>query len=119
MIEQIKAWKCRKCERVYFDKPTVCACVSAIEPGNIVGCFKLLTRSNGRKFTAQCLLCGLDTEIDASNIRRQKSCGCKPRHCEILNNTETEARYRCKKCQKTILEDLPVMVWCCDLEEEE
>jgi hypothetical protein len=114
MLTEIKAWKCEKCQRIYFDKPAACSCVAEISQGNLIGCFKVINRNNGRKLTVTCLLCGLDTEVDSSNIRRQKSCGCKPKHIDILSNTEQEVRYRCKKCTKTHVEGLPAMEWCCE-----
>ena len=119
MIQEISAWKCDKCERVYFDRPASCTCTKEITDGNVVGCFRIISKSNGRKFSATCLLCGLDTEIDTSNIRRQKSCGCKPKYCDVLSNTDAEVRYRCKRCGKILVSELPIMVWCCEIGEGE
>ena len=114
MLERLDTWKCTKCKRLYHEELKFCQCEGEISVGHTVGVFKILTKNNGRKLEVTCILCGLDTEIDTSNIRRQKSCGCKPRHIDVINSSEKEIRYTCRKCGKSHVVDVPVFSWCCD-----
>ena len=120
MLKEQTVWICDRCERIFpGEKPTQCTCETAIQPENVVGAFEILSKANGQKFNVICLFCGLDRVVHRSNIRRQKSCGCKPKHIEILFNTEDKVRYTCNKCGKTISTDLPIERWCHEIEDEE
>ena len=123
MIEEITIYKCTVCGKTYTDKVTECTgCSNRIVVGQIVGPFRVIKKlAVTGKYRVECLLCGFEKEILSSNLKRQSSCGCKPRHIEILHITEHKVRYHCRRCLDNRAEELPIFTYCCteDFEYEE
>lgn len=115
MIEEIIIYKCSKCGKTYEKKPTECeGCSNRIEVGSVVGPFRVVKKLGVTgKFRVECLLCGFEKDILNSNLKRQSSCGCKPRHIEILGITKDKVRYHCRRCFTHRTDTVPVLVFCC------
>jgi rubredoxin len=119
MFVEYKAFKCTKCGKVYENEaPPSCVCEISLQPGKIVGTFQLLAKMEDRNWNVICLLCGLETKINSSNMKRQKSCGCKPRHIDLIDMSADSARYKCRKCRTSYTEETPILLWCCTEEED-
>jgi DNA-directed RNA polymerase subunit RPC12/RpoP len=119
MIEERKIYVCTECGKTFENKVATCAeCSKAIRPGKVVGPFRVIKKTfmNG-KYVVECLLCGYEATVGVTNLKRQKSCGCKPRHIETRSVTEHSVRYYCSRCGKVRVEEPPVLEWCC-MEEE-
>lgn len=115
MIEAITVYRCTKCSRTFEQKVEECTeCRNKIQNDTIIGPFRIIKRLDLiKKFRVECLLCGFEKEIFQSNVRRQSSCGCRPRHIELHNITAREVRYHCRRCGDNRVEELPVFTWCC------
>ena len=113
MIHEVIIYTCDNCKKIYKDHPGKCECENSLRNQEQIGPFKILDTVSNGLFKVQCLLCGMVKEIHRSNLRRQVSCGCKPKTIEILQFTETQFRYRCRKCGASKLSSFPVDQWCC------
>jgi hypothetical protein len=113
---EVTQYKCTKCGKLWSSVPVECTCARKYEPGQQINVFKLVERSEvGRTWRVICLLCDCYTDISTSNLRRQKSCGCCPKHIEPLSINDEFVRYKCNKCFSYKSEKLPVEEWCCDI----
>jgi len=120
MIEERKIWVCTDCNKVFEHHVGECPeCSNAIKDGYVYGSFRVIRRSvTGGRFIVECIPCGYETDVDRTNLRRQKSCGCKPRHINILSVSESAIRYFCSRCRDTKVEEPPIFEWCCNQGEE-
>ncbi len=118
MIIEKTYYVCDKCGTKYSSFTPQCDCENKLTKGKVVGPFEILDTATNGTLKCQCRLCGLVKDIDSSNIRRQVSCGCKPRRIEILQFMKDNIRYKCRKCGKTNIDNLPIEVYCCDEEEK-
>ena len=114
MIEKRTIYICGDCGKIYEDDPQNCECESRLTKGKIIGPFEILDTSTNGSLKCQCQLCGIVCKVASSNIKRQVSCGCKPRSAEILQFMEEKIRYKCRKCGQTKIENLPIEEWCCE-----
>ncbi len=113
MIQQKLVFRCTLCGKDYENPQQHCMCETTLKAGDNIGPFHILEK-RGRDYKVECNICGLVKDIHSSNIRRQVSCGCKPRHVSISRILANEIRYRCKKCDEVHLVSLPLDEWCCD-----
>jgi len=113
VIQQKLVYRCTLCGKDYENPQQHCICENGLKAGDNIGPFHILEK-DGSNYKVECNLCGIVKYIHYSNIRRQVSCGCKPRHINISRVLPTEIRYVCKKCNKQHLETLPLEEWCCD-----
>lgn len=113
MIVKVVLYKCNRCGKQYATEPEYCECESRLEVGRIVGPFKILEITNSQ-CKCQCQICGMVKLIHRSNIARQASCGCKPRHIEILQFMGERLRYRCRTCGEITIDNMPIELWCCE-----
>ena len=90
------------------DKTTV---LKVQEEGFKIIAFK---KDDEGKLPTICLLCDCSKDIHYTALKRQKSCGCKPKWIEILDMSEEYVRYRCTKCNKKISDELPILTFCCE-----
>jgi hypothetical protein len=112
---ELQSFKCVRCDKVYHDKhPDRCVCRSPYEEGLMIGPFKITGAKVDEKLPVICLLCDSSKEIHYTALKRQKSCGCKPRWITIIDISEQFVRYRCIKCSQTHTEELPVLQYCCE-----
>lgn len=115
LFKDVKAFECVRCKKVFLgDHPPECGCSLVLEEGKRIGSFQLQKKLPERNWSVICLLCSLETRINGTNLKKQKSCGCKPRHIEILAISDLELRYRCRKCGTTYSEKMPILMWCCE-----
>jgi len=114
-MKEIKAYQCLRCNKIYLnDCPEQCQCQSKLDKGNIVGPFLILGKKLNDGIPVRCLLCYSSTTVNYTCIRRQKSCGCKPRHIDIITVSEENVRYLCKKCGKYTTQEVPILAYCCE-----
>jgi len=113
MIKQVLVYRCSLCGRDHDTPQQHCSCENKLNNGDILGPFTILEKRNSG-YQIECNICGMVKVIHYTNVRRQMSCGCKPRHVEITRILPTEIRYQCKKCQDFHTEPLPLDEWCCD-----
>lgn len=113
MIEEQVYYVCSDCGKIYDSNPQHCECETKLAKGRIIGPFEILDATTNGSLTCQCRLCGLIKDINSSNIRKQSSCGCKPRSAQILQFMTDQIRYKCRRCNKTNIDNLPIDLWCC------
>lgn len=100
------------CFIVFFESNGV---NNLLEPGRLIGPFELLTKIDAQKWEARCRLCDIIKPLHISNMYRQKSCGCKPKHINIEYFDDEGFQYTCRTCGQTKIVDLPMREpWCCD-----
>lgn len=112
-FKKITRYQCTDCDKIYTYEPSKCSCKDILAKDKVVGSFKLVEPADDDKWHVICLICDNDVEIHRSNIRRQKSCGCKPKHIHILGITEKSVNYLCTKCTDTKVVVIPILEWCC------
>lgn len=113
MIEEIIRYRCTRCGKEFDDEVIKCPCESRLEEGKVVGPFTLIEKERGG-WKVKCNLCTQYATIHSSNLNRQKSCGCVPRHIRVVDITGDKVRLNCIKCNSTVIESLPVLEYCCD-----
>lgn len=111
-IEEVTKYRCSLCKKEFNSHPGICNCINRNQPGKIIGPFTLLSKNNG-SWKCQCNICSQTKNVHSSNIRRQNSCGCAPRWIEIIEVNKDKIRYKCRKCNQSIVSPLPVFEWCC------
>lgn len=111
----ITCYRCLDCNRIYEEKPSRCVCERQVYiEGERFGSFVVVGKGEGNTINARCLLCSCRTHVLSSNIRRQQSCGCKPKHAEIIELNESTLVYRCRKCMRMHTVNLPIITYCCE-----
>lgn len=109
-------YRCSDCNRLYEEKPENCICERRVYvEGERIGPF--VVKGNSEKqahVKVRCILCDTFVDIAYSNIRRQQSCGCKPRSAEVLELSEEVLVYRCRRCGKSNTAVLPIITYCCE-----
>jgi len=113
---KLEVFKCTTCDRLYFTLPVECSCHNKIVKDNVIGPFKLLEKEDEDKWKVVCRLCDMIKVIHRTNVKRSASCGCKPRHINIILINQSKVKYRCQKCNSTIETSYPVIDWCCNVE---
>jgi hypothetical protein len=112
---EVQSFKCSRCSKIYHElHPDKCICRSPYEVGNIIGPFKIIGAKVDEKIPVICVLCDCSKDLHYTAIKRQKSCGCKPKHIEVIESTEDFIRYKCNKCGKTVSDELPILHYCCE-----
>lgn len=115
----IICYRCSQCNRIYEEQTDYCICERQVFiEGERFGPFIVIERLEDNNLKVKCILCDTFTTVHAANIRRQQSCGCKPKHVEKLDLTSEVLVYRCRKCGKTRTVRLPVVSYCCEGENE-
>lgn len=114
--ETLTSYRCVRCNKVYHsDPPDKCICRSPYEIGNLLGPFKITgAKDEDGKIPVVCLICDCSKDIHYTGLKRQKSCGCKPKWIDVLDISEEFVRYRCSKCGQISTDELPVINYCCE-----
>lgn len=116
--EQIICYKCIDCDKIYTILPKDgCTCLERkFYRGQRCGSFFIQDEelTSDGKYTVICILCGLTAKIHKTNLKRQVSCGCKPKHISIHSIDNESIVYACKRCNKIRKEIPPVVVYCCE-----
>lgn len=119
MLVPVICYRCSKCNRIYEAAPNECICERKVYiKGERFGAFLILDRVDNQNAKVKCVLCGNNRTILYSNIRDQQSCGCKPRHIEILDITGDVCVYKCRRCINTRTCNLPIAMYCCEDKDE-
>lgn len=112
----ITCYRCSDCNRLYEEDPERCVCErSVFVKDSVHGSF--IVRDKAEKptyYLVTCILCGSTKEIRYSNIRRQDSCGCKPRSAIISEITPEKVMYTCRKCGESHILVPPIVSYCCE-----
>jgi hypothetical protein len=116
-FEELTYYQCKKCRRVWHQEPKQCSCERSLScEGARVGPFEIIKRISGpgQKLLVRCGFCTVSKEIASSNIRKQHSCGCKPRHIQIIETDPDNqvVTYKCRQCASIQTEHFPPS-WCC------
>ena len=116
MIESQTIYKCTKCGAIYEDDPGKCKCEEKLIKGKQAGNFMLVSKIPGpkRRWKVTCLLCDNYHEIAETNIKRQFSCGCVPKHIDIGEVKNGTVQYVCRKCDSSRHVRVPVAIYCCE-----
>ena len=116
MIIPITCYRCSECNRIYETDPERCVCDRAIFIKNSVhGSFIILSKSERmHHYMVKCILCGSTKELHYANIKRQASCGCKPRHIDLTEVTPNKVMFVCKKCDEAYVSVPPIVSYCCE-----
>ena len=111
-------WICSECGRVTESLPlSDCKCTEGTLKGSVVGSFVLMEdKVTDRLMEVQCIPCGHTVQLMYSSLKRQPSCGCRPRHIEIINVNPDAIRFYCKKCKQTSYKKPPLIRWHCEEE---
>lgn len=114
--KQILVFKCTECERTYEVLPTECICVKQrFYKGRPVGSFIIESPPDqSGDIEVVCILCGMTTRIHYTNVKKQVSCGCKPKYIELLAVDKEVIRYRCKRCNSVHNVIPPIVTYCCE-----
>ena len=112
-INQVTRYECSSCKKLYAHSVSHCACENKNREGKVEGPFRLIEKVGGR-WKCECILCTGIKEVHVSNLKRQSSCGCLPRHIRLVTITPERVKYHCNKCGKEVSEDLPITQWCHD-----
>lgn len=116
----IICYRCSECERIYEEKPTRCVCERTVFiKGERFGPFVIINAVGEQEVKVRCILCDTVSTKHYSNIRKQTSCGCKPKYIEPIELTEEIFVYRCKRCGKIVTKRLPIVSYCCEDKGEE
>ena len=118
-FKEIRAFMCEHCSRVYTTLPLNCVCEKrSYLIGQIIGSFVLQTRpSEDGMVSVTCVLCGLTSEMHYTNMKRQVSCGCKPKHIKLEDVQAEITRYKCQRCRTLHTEANPIVTYCCEEED--
>lgn len=121
MLVPITCYRCDRCKRIYEEAPNRCVCERTIYVvGERTGSFIILDKGEQENyFLVRCILCGTTSELYYTNMKRQKSCGCKPLHIKIESISTDSLAYTCKRCNKTSIIKPPVVTYCCETTEDE
>lgn len=116
--QQIVGFKCTDCGRFYETLPNECICVKAVfYKGRLSGSFIIEGPPDDSGIVqVTCVLCGMTTNIHYTNIKKQISCGCKPKYIRMLKVTKDIVQYKCDKCQSVTNAVPPIVVYCCEEE---
>lgn len=115
MLIPITCYRCSNCNRIYEEEPNKCICERTVYiVGERFGPFIILEHVDELQIKVRCILCDSTRIIAYSNIKKQKSCGCKPRIAEIIELTGETLTYRCRKCGKALTKRLPIVAYCCE-----
>jgi hypothetical protein len=98
-------------------QPKYCVCDRHVYiEGEQFGPFIIKKFISKEELQVQCLLCGSFHKMKYNNVKKQHSCGCKPRHIVILEIDENKFIYTCKKCGRNTITNPPVVIYCCEEE---
>jgi hypothetical protein len=120
-LKPVVCYRCDRCKRIYETEPVKCICDRIVYlEGEKVGSFIVIEQSkeDKKEFTVRCLLCGSLTDVHYTNIKDQKSCGCKPKYIELISVSEKVIIYRCKKCGKVQTPKPPIVTYCCEEDDD-
>lgn len=110
----VKSYACKRCGKVYKNLPDACSCRDRLHMGMTVGPFLLLSDDYTDGWRVNCRLCDMIGSQHRSNIKRAKSCGCKPSHIDILSHSLDFVKYVCNRCEDATTSHYPVIQWCCN-----
>lgn len=119
-VTPVICWKCTECERIYTEEPQYCVCERQVYvEGEQFGPFVIFNKIDRVNIRVKCLLCDSFHVIRYNNIKIQKSCGCLPKHVEIVEIKEQVVTYTCRRCGKTQSAKMPIVMYCCEDENED
>jgi hypothetical protein len=114
----IVCYRCTSCNRIYEAEPKKCVCERQIYiKGERFGPFEIVKEAEDHQIKVRCILCDTVSTMHFTNIKKQQSCGCKPRHVEVIELNDEVFVYRCRKCNKVSTVRVPVVTYCCEEED--